>query len=163
MGPHGSRAVVMGKDKGPASNGWNGGWMHVLGELLRTEIYKRSQGRIVRQVTFFAIWLAFALAGWRLHYYVGVVFPSIHPATPYVVLVAMVLAGFWIAFRIVNLAAFADFLIAVEAEMNKVSWPTRAELIRASIVVIVLMFGLTMVLFTYDNILVLVFQWLGIT
>ena len=32
--------------------------------------------------------------------------------------------------------AFADFLIAVEAEMNKVSWPTRTELFRGSMVVI---------------------------
>ena len=35
--------------------------------------------------------------------------------------------------------AFADFLIAVEAEMNKVSWPTRHELIRASMVVMLVM------------------------
>ena len=32
-------------------------------------------------------------------------------------------AGWWISYRIVNFPAFADFLIAVEAEMNKVSWP----------------------------------------
>ena len=35
----------------------------------------------------------------------------------------------WISYRLVNIPAFADFLIAVEAEMNKVSWPTRHELI----------------------------------
>ena len=40
-------------------------------------------------------------------------------------------------FRLVNLPKFADFLIAVEAEMNKVSWPTRTELFRSSVVVIV--------------------------
>jgi len=59
----------------------------------------------------------------------------------------------WLGFRIVNLPSFADFLIAVEAEMNKVSWPSRTELIRASMVVIVLMFGLMAVLFTYDFVL----------
>ena len=31
-----------------------------------------------------------------------------------------------------NMPRFADFLIAVEAEMNKVSWPSKAELIRSS-------------------------------
>ena len=39
--------------------------------------------------------------------------------------------GLWVAFRLVNMPAFADFLIAVEAEMNKVSWPTRGELFRS--------------------------------
>ena len=34
---------------------------------------------------------------------------------------------------VVNLPVFADFLIAVEAEMNKVSWPTRGELFRGSV------------------------------
>jgi preprotein translocase subunit SecE len=65
---------------------------------------------------------------------------------------AVVLAlGLWIGYRLVNLPTFADFLIAVEAEMNKVSWPSKAELVRASIVVIVLIFGLTMILTAYDQ------------
>ena len=59
----------------------------------------------------------------------------------------------WIGYRLVNDPTFADFLIAVEAEMNKVSWPSQTELIRASLVVIILIFGLTMVLFSYDVIL----------
>jgi preprotein translocase subunit SecE len=41
-------------------------------------------------------------------------------------------------------------LIAVEAEMNKVSWPTRAELLRSSIVVIFSIFLLALILFGYD-------------
>ena len=41
-----------------------------------------------------------------------------------------------------ELPGFADFLIAVEAEMNKVSWPSRGELFRASIVVLVMIFVL---------------------
>ena len=59
-------------------------------------------------------------------------------------------------FAIVNWPSFADFLIAVEAEMNKVSWPSRTELIRASMVVIVLMFGLAPCCYTYD----LVLNWI---
>jgi preprotein translocase subunit SecE len=62
----------------------------------------------------------------------------------------LALAGIWVAFRLVNLPSFADFLIAVEAEMNKVSWPTRAELVRSSIVVILLILFLAVVLFGYD-------------
>jgi preprotein translocase subunit SecE len=175
MGPHGSRAGVMAKDNRGGSNGW----MQVLHELLKTDIYKRSQGRIVRQVTFFAIWLAFALAAWRIHVYMHAVLAnylnallarymtavpaSLPMGVAYAVPLVILIGGFWISFRIVNLPSFADFLIAVEAEMNKVSWPSQTELVRCSMVVIILMFGLTMVLFAYDNILVFLFRILGIT
>jgi len=43
--------------------------------------------------------------------------------------------------------AVRDFLIAVEAEMNKVSWPSRAELVRSAAVVIFVIFLLATVLF----------------
>ena len=54
--------------------------------------------------------------------------------------------GVWASYRAVNLPALADFLIAVEAEMNKVSWPTRGELFRASTVVLILIFSLAIIL-----------------
>ena len=54
------------------------------------------------------------------------------------------------SYRVVNVPAFADFLIAVEAEMNKVSWPTRAELFRASMVVLIVMFRLAFILAAFD-------------
>ena len=60
-------------------------------------------------------------------------------------------AGVWISYRVVNLPAFADFLIAVEAEMNKVSWPTRGELGRASVIVIFMIFALAVILFGFDS------------
>ena len=68
---------------------------------------------------------------------------------PLVVLVV----GWWASFRIVNLPKFADFLISVEAEMNKVSWPDRGELWRASMVVIMVIFFLAALLYSYDIIL----------
>jgi preprotein translocase subunit SecE len=109
--------------------------------------YKRSQGRIARQVTFFAIWLAFSVGAWNLY---GM---AQTPFWRYAVPTVLVAAGAWIAFRIVNLPSFADFLISVEAEMNKVSWPGRSELWRASMVVIVVIFLLAAILFGYDLIL----------
>jgi preprotein translocase subunit SecE len=56
----------------------------------------------------------------------------------------------WLAFRLVNLPKFAEFLISVEAEMAKVSWPSKQELIRATSVVIGSMAFLTLVLFLFD-------------
>jgi preprotein translocase subunit SecE len=60
-------------------------------------------------------------------------------------------AGCWFCYRIVNLPKFADFLIAVEAEMAKVSWPTRSALIRSSLVVIITIIGLAALLWVYDT------------
>ena len=63
---------------------------------------------------------------------------------------SVVVVGLWLCFRLVNLPKFADFLIAVEAEMTKVSWPTRHELIRGSVVVIVTLVFLAAMLTVYD-------------
>lgn len=157
MGPHGSRALLMAKD-----NGGTSGWSQFLRELLSTDIYKRSQGRLVRQFTCLAIWVAFALAAWRTYPTLTIDWQVIS-SWAYAASGVVLVAGLWLGFRLVNLPSFADFLIAVEAEMNKVSWPSRTELIRASIVVIILMFGLTMVLFTYDMILDSLFRAIGVT
>jgi len=59
-------------------------------------------------------------------------------------------AGLWASFRVVQMPNFADFLISVEAEMNKVSWPSWSELFRASMVVILMIFILAAILFFYD-------------
>ena len=109
--------------------------------------YKRSQGRIARQVTGFAIALVFAIAAWRISTI------AVDEVGRYVVPLVIFAVGVWIAFRVVNLPSFADFLISVEAEMNKVSWPGGAELKRASVVVIVVIFLLAGILFAYDLIL----------
>jgi preprotein translocase SecE subunit len=56
----------------------------------------------------------------------------------------------WIAWRVVNWPAFADFLIATEAEMNKVSWTTRKRLYQDTIVVLVTVVLFTLFLFVID-------------
>jgi preprotein translocase subunit SecE len=65
----------------------------------------------------------------------------------------LLLAGLWTSFRVVQMPAFADFLISVEGEMNKVSWPARSELFRASLVVILVIFFLAGLLYVYDFVL----------
>jgi preprotein translocase subunit SecE len=115
-------------------------------ELLRVGIYKRSQGRIVRQVTFAALAVTLALGTWRL----SMQMVGNGPAFQYAVPGVLLLIGAWMSYRAVNVPGFADFLIAVEAEINKVSWPTRSEAFRASMVVLILMFFLAFMLFACD-------------
>jgi preprotein translocase SecE subunit len=45
--------------------------------------------------------------------------------------------GLWLAWRLVNMPVFADFLIATEAELNKVSWTTRRRLMQDTVVVLI--------------------------
>jgi preprotein translocase subunit SecE len=46
--------------------------------------------------------------------------------------------------------------------MNKVSWPTRAELVRSSIVVIFSILFLAAVLYGYDSFWAFLLGWLGV-
>ena len=45
-------------------------------------------------------------------------------------------AAFFVSWRLINMPSFADFLIATEAEMKKVSWSSRKRLIQDTIVVL---------------------------
>jgi preprotein translocase SecE subunit len=60
----------------------------------------------------------------------------------------------WVSWRVVNWPAFADFLIATEAEMNKVSWTTRKRLVQDTVVVLVTVLLLTVFLFVVDIVLI---------
>ncbi len=129
-------------------------------ELMRTAIYKRSQGRVTRQVTFAALVLSIAwglwqlsqiASGWNASVRLGLSLEAYHGLVTFGLPLVLLAGGVWISYRVVNLPAFADFLIAVEAEMNKVSWPTRIELFRASVIVIVMIFALAAVLFGFDS------------
>ncbi len=143
----------------------------LLGDLFQSGLYKRSQGRIARQLTFAGIALAVAVGCWRLAVSLrtwewsrnwaasmGVSVDVLGAVVALVVCAPLI----WICYRIVNIPRFADFLIAVEAEMNKVSWPSRTELIRASCVVLFVVFLLATVLFLYDFFWVTIFDWIGI-
>jgi preprotein translocase subunit SecE len=121
----------------------------IVQELFRLGVYKRTQGRIARQATFAALAVIVALGAWSLSEY----YRDRGPELRYYVPLVLLAAGLWASFRVVQMPAFADFLISVEGEMNKVSWPSRSELFRASLVVIVVIFFLAGLLFAYDLIL----------
>lgn len=129
----------------------------LLESMLQTGIYKRTQGRKVRQGTAYAIGIIFLVAA----YQTSVVLGNTQWASGSIAysISALIFAfGAWFAYRIVNWPRFADFLISVEAEMNKVSWPTRSELIRSSLVVLVVLFILAIALFLFDVIWTLLIE-----
>ena len=117
-----------------------------VAELFQTGLYKRSQGRIARQVTFVTLAVVFALGAWQLEeMWIGSSAPL-----QYGLPIALVSLGWWVSYRLVNMPKVADFLITVEAEMNKVSWPSRTELVRSVIVVIFTILFMATVLYLFD-------------
>lgn len=119
----------------------------MLPELFRFGVYKPNQGRMVRQFTFFAVAVLAAFGCVTLaNGPLGVSPRSIQVGVP----LAVWLLSCWIAFRAVNLPRFADFLVSVESELEKVSWPMRQEVAQATVVVLVTMFTLGFFLFAVD-------------
>ena len=126
--------------------------------FLQTSVYKRTQGRIARQATFAVVSGVIGIGAWRF----SETMANAGPWWQYGIPALVLLAGIWIGFRLVHWPKFADFLIGVEAEMYKVSWPTRTELFRASMVVLVTIFLLAIALFTFDLVWSELFRLIGI-
>ena len=125
------------------------------GEMLSFSLYKWSQGRVTRQVTFAALAVVVGIGAWQLSQFI-IGLASGESTGPDLGVMRFALpggllaAGLWLCFRIVNLPRFAEFLIAVEAEMAKVSWPSGDEVFRSSAVIIFLIFALAAILAGYD-------------
>jgi preprotein translocase subunit SecE len=141
----------------------------IWGDLLSVGLYKPNQGRVARQLTFAALALTIGIGVWRLAQLLplwfgpGSGFTAADPSGAFgfgpagdlgvirfLVPGLLLAAGLWFCFRLVNMPWFADFLIAVESEMAKVSWPTSSEVVRSSAVVIALIFALAAILAIYD-------------
>lgn len=140
-------------------------WMHALEHQgwFSAFSYKKSQGQRVRKWTMIGILLVggsgvYAVinqgmlpAGeWAPRVpFLDVRIPLLSdvPQTGPILLIALTL---WIAWRSVNVPPFADFLIATEAEMNKVSWTPLRKLVKDTVVVLVFTALLTGFLLTVD-------------
>ncbi|MHC5082316.1 MAG: preprotein translocase subunit SecE [Planctomycetota bacterium] len=101
---------------------------------MNLKIYKRSQGKNTRlgaAITLFAI---VAIGCWRL-------FGNLQSYNnPWVeTLIPSAVAGVFAAliYWLSNKPSIADFLIAAEGEIKKVSWSSRKEIINSTVIVIV--------------------------
>src|SRR5690349_4406706 len=110
-----------------------------VGELLSPRVYKPNQGRIVRQLTALALGLIVLFGAYTWSQ--GLLSSS---ETPIRIGLPVGISAIcaWLIFRLINYPRFAEFLISVEAEMDKVTWASKHELYRATIVVIFTMFFL---------------------
>lgn len=128
----------------------------LMKELVSTNNYKSSQGRVARRSTFIGLSLVFIWGGYSFFQagYFGAQGAAICGSI-------IALLGVWAAFRVINFPAFADFLVSVEAEMSKVSWPSKRDLFANTKVVLVFMTLFTLLIFTYDLIFKTLFKMIG--
>ena len=130
----------------------------LFSSFLGTGIYKRTQGRLVRQATAVAIFAFVVVGCWRLK---EAVLSESSRAVQLGVPVAVAALGAWLAYRIVNYPPFTNFLISVEAEMAKVNWPSWEYLKRAAFVVVGTMFLFAAFLAVCDALWVEIFRLIG--
>lgn len=110
-------------------------------------LYKKNQGRLARQLVAGAGAIAVCLLCWSMN---QTLLADVSSPVGNIVTVVCVAAGLWSMYRVVNLPQFAEFLIEVQHEMAKVSWPSWATLKRSTAVVLFTMGLLSVVLFCYD-------------
>ncbi len=128
------------------------------------EIYKRGQGKYTRLCTAFGGALIVGLGclqlynkleavEWRLSRKVILWIATMVPAGLFVVLGLLV---FWL----INKSSVADFMIAAEGEMKKVSWSSRKEVAVSTFIVIGVVIIMAALLGVSDLLFRIFFMWI---
>ena len=122
------------------------------------DIYKRGQGKYTRLCSAFAIAIIAGLGCLQLYKKLqagdlGLWTETMVPAGLFVILALLI---FWL----VNKPSLADFLIAAEGEMKKVSWSSRQEIAISTFIVIVVVISMAVLLGTTDIGFRTFFTWL---
>jgi preprotein translocase subunit SecE len=129
-----------------------------LANLVRADLYKPRQGWNARLYTGLALGLVGAAGAWQMYevwkdegVYLQVGVPLVFAA---------VFA--WLIVRILQFPPFADFLIATEAEMNKVSWTSKDDLVRSTTVVLSTVLFMAVFLFVVDRLWTFILRQIGV-
>ena len=110
------------------------------------QIYRKTQGRWTRFGTVAGAGILIVIGAW----YTWSELPSGLRLFRAIIPLILMLACFYILLRVVNSKRPADFMIATEGEMKKVSWSSKKEIIGSTKVVIVTLLIMGLVLFFVD-------------
>ena len=121
------------------------------------KIYKVTQGRYTRSLTFAGVMLIAVAGAYVLRRQLYAVTPYMQYGIPSLVVVLVGLLSFWM----VNRPGSADFLIATEGEMKKVAWSGKKEVIGSTKVVIVTTVMIALLLFGVDILFGAIFRIIG--
>ena len=128
------------------------------------DIHKRGQGKYTRLCSAFAFAVIIALGCLKLYRWlqaadfpwdprIALWFATMLPAALFVALGLLV---FWL----VNKPSVADFMIAAEGELKKVSWSSRKEIAVSTFIVIMVVILMAVLLGTTDLVFHGFFSWL---
>ena len=122
------------------------------------EIYKRGQGKYTRLCSAFGGALIAGVGCMRLYekleaMELGLWTETLIPAGLFVALAALI---FWL----VNTATVADFMIAAEGEIKKVSWSSRKEVAVSTFIVVVVVVVMAALLGGTDLLFGMLFDWI---
>jgi len=122
------------------------------------DIYKRGQGKYTRLCSAFTAAIIAVLGCWRLYEKLqatdlGLWVETMVPAGLFVVFALLI---FWLA----NKPSVADFMIAAEGEMKKVSWSSKQEIAVSTFIVIAVVLIMATLLGTTDLGFRTFFVWL---
>ena len=125
---------------------------------MRFEIYKRGQGKYTRLCSAFAVAIMAGLGCFQLYNEMqasdfGLWVGTFIPVGLFAVLAILI---FWL----VNNHRVADFMIAAESEMKKVSWSSRQQIVDNTKVVIVVVVLMAIILGVTDLTFAVFFKWL---
>ncbi len=123
-----------------------------------TKIYKPGQGKYTRLWAGFIVGLIVALGSYRLYEILEARVTNLVVVmlVPVVVFVALGVLIYWL----LNKASVADFLVAAEGELKKVSWSSRREIAISTLIVIIVVVVMAALLGATDLIFTLVFKTL---
>jgi len=144
---------------GPTGTSTRARFVQFLVNLGRVNLYKPMQGWYARTYTALGLGVIVLLGLWRL-YDETVQYSS--PAARFGVPTILGAVLGWFIFRLVQYPPFVEFLIATEAEMNKVSWTSRDDLYRATTVVLSTVFLMAIFLFGVDWVWSNMLQLIGV-
>ncbi len=122
------------------------------------DIYKRSQGKYTRLCSAFGAAIIAALGCLQLYNKLEVTDLGlwIETMVPTGLFIALAILIFWL----INKPSTANFLIAAEGEMKKVSWSSKKEITVSTIVVIVVVIFMAILLGFTDLVFAQLFMWI---
>ena len=128
------------------------------------DIYKRGQGKYTRLCSVFAGAIIVGAGCWRLYRKLGVWLTGLSANTamwvemmvPVGLFVTLSLFLLWL----VNKHSVANFMIAAEGEMKKVSWSSKQEIAVSTVIVIVVVVSMALLLGVTDITFRTFFTWI---
>ncbi|MDD5459255.1 MAG: preprotein translocase subunit SecE [Phycisphaerae bacterium] len=131
---------------------------------MKFEIYKRGQGKYTRLGTSAGLAIIIGLGCLRLYTTLSAASWEVTARTqlwistmvPAALFVVLAIGIYWL----VNKNSIADFMIAGEGEMKKVSWSSRKEIAVSTSVVIIVVVLMAILLGATDVVLRIIFSWL---